>query len=544
MASDIALETKIGTMLAYGWTGETREEQTTVSEHAREIVEDMQVGAIVLLSRNIADDLTLTANTYNELQALSREPLLIIADQEGGMVARFVDGVTVMPSNMSLGATGDPGLGYRAASAVASELRAIGVNFNFAPCVDVNNNPDNPIIGTRSYGESPENVVEFASQAIRGFQDQGVIACAKHFPGHGDTSVDSHIALPAVPYARERLEAVELKPFVGAIAAGVSSMMTTHIMFPAFDPDLPATISHRIITGLLRDQLGYDGVVVTDCMEMKALADNWGTVEACLMAIEAGVDLLLVCHTRATQAQVREAIVKAVKDGRISEDRIDQSVRRIRALKAKYSLNSRRTTDPAALAGILRSPANLAVQREVAERSVTLVKNEDSILPLKLDSEDTVLVMGLHHSVPALGEAVGALWAKTSVLHIQGGDDDEIIASAVEAASAADVIIVPTCPLEPWRSPVNQELQARMVKSISELGKRLVVVAVREPYDLRRFPQVRTYVCSYGYRGASLEAAAALIFGKIEPKGTLPVTIPEDAPEEVDTRRSDLPEYF
>ena len=522
----MTLEHKIGAMLVYGWSGENRDEQTTVNSHAREIVQDMHVGGIVLLGRNIADDLTSTVNTLNELQSISREPLLMIADQEGGMVARFTDGVTLFPSNMALGATRAPHLAYKAAAATAEELKALGVNYNFAPCVDINNNPANPIVGTRSYGDSPEKVAGLAAWAIRGYQDNGVIACAKHFPGHGDTAVDSHLALPSVPYPRERLDEVELRPFRAAITASVSTIMTTHIMFPALDTERPSTLSHTIITGLLRNELGYDGVIVTDCLEMKAVADNFGTAEAAVMAIEAGVDLVLICHTLDTQREAREAILKAVVDGRITESRLDESVARIAALKESYSLQSRRFADPEALGSVLRRQDHLTLQRTIAERSVTLMKNENAIIPLDMQEDNKVLVIGLHSSVAALGEAVRAYRAKVGAVSIEGGDEEDAIETALGAASKADVIIVPTCPNEPWKAPTDQALQARLVRSLAGLGKKLIVVAVREPYDIGQFPEVGTYICAYGYRGGSLEAAAALIFGQIEPRGALPVTIP------------------
>ncbi len=217
----MTLERKIGAMLMLGWEGDNPTADTTVCDKNREIVQDMEAGGIILMGRNVRhDDLTVTVNTINELQALAREPLLVNVDQEGGMVARFQDGVTVMPSAMTLGATRRPDLAYKACRACAEELTALGINYNFAPSVDVNNNPDNPIIGTRSYGESPDLVAEFGAQAIRGFQDAGLIACAKHFPGHGDTAVDSHLALPSVPYPRERLEEIELKPFQGSDRGG------------------------------------------------------------------------------------------------------------------------------------------------------------------------------------------------------------------------------------------------------------------------------------------------------------------------------------
>jgi len=538
----MTLEQKIGAMLAYGWAGEG---ETGVNAHAQEIVEQMQVGGVALLGRNVSDDLRQTAETLNELQSISREPLFVIGDQEGGMVARFVDGVTVFPSNMALGATGTPHFAYKAAAATAREMAAIGANYNFAPCVDVNNNPDNPIIGTRSYGESAEKVAGLATWAIKGYQDNGVIACAKHFPGHGDTAVDTHLALPSVPYPRERLDEVELKPFKAAITAGVASIMTTHIMFPAIDPERPSTLSRKIITGLLREELEFEGVVVTDCMEMKAIADNFGTPEAAVMAIEAGVDLVLVCHTLSVQREAREAIIKAVRDGRISESRLDHSVARIRALKERYSLGSRRRVDPAALASILRRPEHLALQKTIAERSVTLVRGEEGIIPLKLTPEERVLVIGLHPTVEPLYEAVKEYHENAGLMRIEGGDAEDALESALEAAAHADALIVPTCPKEPWRAPVNQELQTRLVKSLAGLGGRLIVVAVREPYDLRQFPEVRTYICTYGYRGGSLEAAAELIFGKIEPRGTLPVTIPEETRQvHEESAGSGAPRYF
>ena len=522
----MTIEQKVGAMLMLGWEGDNPTDDTTVCAKAREIVRDMEIGGIILMGRNVRhDDLTVTVNTINELQALSREPLLVNVDQEGGMVARFQDGVTVMPSAMTLGATRHPDLAYKACQACAEELIALGVNYNFAPSVDVNNNPDNPIIGTRSYGESPDLVCEFGAQAIRGFQDAGVVACAKNFPGHGDTAVDSHLALPSVPYPRERLEAMELKPFRAAIAAGVSSIMTTHIMFPALDPDLPSTLSRKIITGLLREEMGYGGVLVTDSMEMKGIANNWSVPEASVMAIEAGVDLILIPHTHATMRESREAIIRAVKDGRIPESRLDESVARITAMKRGYDLGKRRFADPNALGRLLRTPEHLAIQREIAELGVTLVRNDSSAIPLKLSAGEKLLVVGMHATVPRLASALATHWGNVESLELTG-ERDEAMKQAMAAAADASVIVMPTCPVEPWKQATDQALQTDVVKALNALDRKLIVVAVRNPYDLRQFPEVGAYVCTYGYREGSLEAAAALISGKIEPRGVLPVTIP------------------
>ncbi len=549
----MTLQQKIGQMLVFGWTGKTKEEETTVNDHAREIVQEMEVGGVVLLGRNVADDLAVTAATLSELQMLSREPLFVIADQEGGMVARFVEGVTVFPSNMALGATRDVSLAYKAAAVTAKELLAIGVNYNFAPCVDVNNNPNNPIIGTRSYGESPELCARFAEQAVRGYQENGIIACAKHFPGHGDTAADSHLTLPTIPHDKERLNSVELIPFKKAIKAGVGSIMTTHILFPALDSDRPSTLSPRIISGLLREELGFDGVVVTDCMEMKAIADNWGTPEAAVMAIEAGVDLVLVCHTRSIQRETREAILRAVVDGRISESRLDESIRRIRALKDRFRLNECRRkgwqifdTSRSDLRGqnssrdkrwcylrkILRHPDHLAVQREIAERSVTVVRNDGTIPTSK---NDKILVVGLHSTVEPLAKALREHTFDVELLKLENEEGEAGVARAVEAAEHADVVVVPICPPEPWRLPVNQELQGRLVEAlaISSSGDHsrysIVLIAVREPYILGQFVGIGTQICTYGYREGMLEAVAAVMFGKAKPTGVLPVSIPEAA---------------
>ncbi|MDH7600948.1 MAG: glycoside hydrolase family 3 N-terminal domain-containing protein [Armatimonadota bacterium] len=539
--SDMTIEQKVGAMLAFGWAGE---EPTLVNDHARELLEEMQVGSIVLLGRNVSPDLRQTAETINELQSLSSEPLFIIADQEGGMVARFVEGVTVFPSNMALGATGDPTLAYKAASATARELGAMGVNFNFAPCADVNNNPDNPIIGTRSYGESADKVAEFTASAITGYQRSGMIACAKHFPGHGDTAVDSHLALPSVPYPRERLDAVELKPFRAAIEAGVGSIMTAHILFPALDSSLPSTLSPRVVTGLLREELGYEGVVVTDCMEMKAIADNFGTPEAAVMAIEAGVDLVLVSHTLSTQRETREAILRAVKDGRISERRIDESVSRIVALKKRFSLAARRQVDPSKIKLVLRCPKHIALQQEIAEKAVTLVRNEEKLIPLRLHDSERVVITGLHPTVEPLSEAVRHRHANTLALRVDSSQGQAAIREVLDCSSNCGAVIVATCPREPWRQPIDLELQNRLIKDLVSAGRKIIAVAVREPYDIRNFPEVKTYICTYGYRGGMLEAAAKLIFGEIEPQGKLPVTIPESATSKVEQPLSEIPEYF
>src|SRR5690606_667232 len=256
------------------------------------------VGGVILFARNIRDPVQV-ANLTRSLQQLAqssgaRIPLFIATDQEGGIVARLRSPAAVMPGAMALGAASSPELAYEAGRSTARQLLAVGINMNFAPVVDVNNNPANPVIGVRSFGEDPELVAELGAAFIRGQQEEGVISTAKHFPGHGDTDTDSHIALPRADHPRVRLDQVELVPFRAAIAAGVDAIMTAHVTFPSIDPTpgLPATLSHRVLTGLLREELGHEGLIVTDAMEMQAITANFGIAEAAVRAVEAVGDMV------------------------------------------------------------------------------------------------------------------------------------------------------------------------------------------------------------------------------------------------------------
>jgi beta-N-acetylhexosaminidase len=518
--SRLTTRQKIGQLLILGWQGETDEDNVTVSEHARLLVEDFEVGGVVLLGRNIGAP-EQTARTMNELQERSKIPVFIIADQEGGMVARLrAPAYVVFPSNMALGATGDPEYAYKAARATAEQLLATGINFDFAPCVDVNNNPLNPIIGTRSYGDNPEIVSRFAQAAIRGFHDGGVPTSVKHFPGHGDTSVDSHLALPVVDFPMERLEAMELVPFLAAIEAGVASIMTTHIIFPALDPELPATMSPRILTGLLREKMGWQGLIVTDCLEMDGVAVKWGTAKAALAALKAGADCPLICHTLSRQQEAHALISAAVESGELPMERVDQSVRRVLELKERFGLlEPAKLADPAKTASVAGAPEYRALALEIARKAVTVIKNERGILPARVEPGSKVLVVSTHRALPDLTEAIRRIHPNTDSLAV------DTSTPAIEPGSDVRLIIAATCPNEPWTAGTDQEGQARMVKQLNSLGLPLVVLAIREPYDIRRFPEVETYLCSFGYREESLQAAAEVILGVTQPTGQLPVRL-------------------
>lgn len=338
--ADLSLAEKIGQMLCLGWGGEGA--YLAVNDQARDCVAGLKAGGMIVMGRNVQSPGEETINAaavktmLADLQNLApRIPLLIGTDQEGGRVARFGKSpFTRMPTAKAIGLTEDTELARAAARATGKELAAVGVNWNFAPDADVNSNPLNPVIGDRSFGDSPAVVGAMTAAQIKGYAEGGVLSCAKHFPGHGDTHLDSHLALPTVDVSLAELETRELVPFRAAIAAGAASLMTAHILFPRLDPSgVPATLSSVILTDLLRDTLGFTGLVVTDCLQMKAVADHWGTPRAAVLAAKAGADMLLVCHTWEQQKATYEALMAAAEAGELPPARIDEAVGRILAVK-------------------------------------------------------------------------------------------------------------------------------------------------------------------------------------------------------------------
>jgi beta-N-acetylhexosaminidase len=313
-----------------------------VSADARRLIRDFGVGSVILFKRNV-DSPEQVAELVRELQSVARDashelPLLVAVDQEGGRVARMREPWTVWPPMRAVGRLGSEEHARRVGEALALELKACGIRLDFAPVVDVDTNPKNPVIGDRSFGDDPELVGRMAAAMIGGLQNAGVAACAKHFPGHGDTDVDSHLDLPAVDHPRSRLEDVELRPFRRAIAARVATIMTAHVLVRELDDKLPATLSPRIVQGLLREELGYGGVIVSDDLEMKAVAKHWGPGEAAVLAAQAGCDILPVCITHDAQVLALEALVRAQESGEIGFAATDDALARVRRLKQAYLL--------------------------------------------------------------------------------------------------------------------------------------------------------------------------------------------------------------
>ena len=321
---------KIGQLFMVGFMG------TTVTSDLASFIKEYKPGGVILFSRNL-ESVEQIVELTNDLQRCSpQSPLLISIDQEGGRVSRLPKGFTIFPPCELIGRCNSGELAYAVAATTAKELRAVGINMNMAPVLDVNSNPDNPVIGDRAFGSVSDVVSEMALVTAAGLQDNKVVACGKHFPGHGDTNADSHKELPVVEASRERLETVELPPFRRAAAAGIETMMTAHVLYKALDDRLPATLSPDIITHLLREQMQYDGVVLTDDLEMHAIVDHYGLGDAAVRAFLAGCDVLLICKDRDREIAAFESVEKAVASGTIATKRLDQSVTRIQGVKQRY----------------------------------------------------------------------------------------------------------------------------------------------------------------------------------------------------------------
>lgn len=469
----------------------------------------------------------LTSSLQRLAQDLELPPLLIAADQEGGQLMAVGDG-TPLPGNMALGATRSRELARKAGEVLGRELSALGINVNYAPCADVNINPKNPVVGTRSFGEDPHLVAELTAAMIEGIQSQGVAATVKHFPGHGDTASDSHHGPGIVPHSLDRLHAVELPPFIAALKADAKLVMTAHLGIPAIDgPNAPpATLSPNIINGLLRRDLGFDGVVVTDALDMRAIRQGELLREDALRAAKAGADLLLVTSDPKDQARVYEALIHGVQTGRLTVDELQASVARIARLKKWLSEHAARPN-----LDVIRSSAHMKVADEIAERSITLVRDNASLLPLRLADDERLAVViptpqdltpadTSSHVHPKLADFVREHHAQTDEFKISFAPDERETSSLLERLREYDLIVAGTI------NAHAEEKQAEFIRQVLRIGKPAVIVAMRLPYDLAAFPQAPTFVCTYSILEPSMRAAARALFGVGEMKGVLPVSIP------------------
>ncbi len=531
----MSVEEKIGQLLFTTYHGSFTAKDAPAYQQILHDVNDLHVGGFIVTTHGsplgiVKSQAYPTAALINQMQAKSKLPLLVGADFERGTAMRLDEG-TSFPTAMAVAAGGDSKDAYTMGKITALEARAVGVQWVYAPDADVNNNPGNPIINTRSFGEDPARVAEFVSAFVRGIEENGALATAKHFPGHGDTAADSHIDLPVIHADRERLEHLELVPFRAAIAAGVSTVMTGHLSIPAFEPDsnTPATLSSNILTGLLRKELGFEGLVVTDAMDMGGITVRYAPGEAAVRAVAAGADALLMPPV---PDAAFESLQAAVKSGRISKARLDGSVRRILQAKARLGLNQKRLVDLNAINQKFGSVAWQKEAQEISDRGVTLLRDTPHRLPLDGTKALRALLLALYADPePYPGEdlerelrsrfdSVTTLRADTrfvnaSILKLPPPDsyDVAILALFVRVSDRKGNVDVPT-------------EQAALAEQLYKSGKPVITVAFGSPYLIERFPKAETWLAAFGISDVAQISVARALFGEIPVRGHLPVTVP------------------
>ncbi|SDP64946.1 beta-N-acetylhexosaminidase [Pedococcus dokdonensis] len=454
-----------------------------------------------------------------------RIPLQVATDQEQGVVTRIGPPATQFPGSMALGAGRSTADARTAAAITGQELKAMGVNTNFAPDSDVNVNALNPVIGTRSFSSDPSLAASMVGAQVQGYQDDADISSsAKHFPGHGDTATDSHVAFPIITHTRQEWEQVDAPPFKSAIAHGIDMIMTAHLNFPALDDSGdPATLSKPIMTGLLRGELGYKGVIITDSLAMQGVRDLYGDAEVAVRALDAGVDQLLMTPA---MDDAYAAVLGAVRSGRISRADLDAKVRRVLELKVRRGLVAHPYVDADALDQVVGTPQHLATADAITDRTTTLVKNDTATLPMAVSGKK-VLVTGYGvATTQTLADGLAAEGAATTVKQTGSAPSDTAVAEAVAAAEGKDAVVVTT--MKAWDKAVTDPNggQQNLVKALLATGKPVVVVATRDPYDIAYFADAPTYLATYSYSPVAIQSVARVITGAVRPTGKLPVDIP------------------
>ena len=484
---------------------------------------------------------TEVAAKLNALQSMSQVPLLVGADLEAGagfrarggyFVPNAIDlgGAILFPPEMAVGATRDTTLAYEQGRLTAIEGRALGIHIAYAPVLDVNNNPDNPVINTRSYGEDPQLDARLGVAFIHGVQDHGMIATGKHFPGHGDTGTNSHLALPVVTVSRSRLDTVELVPFRAAVNGGVGAIMSFHGAMPALDSsNVPGTLSPKVLTGLLRGEMGFKGMIISDAMDMRGVLDQYGSDEAVKRAIAAGIDVLI---QPLDVSQAIDAVVAGVREGRYTEARLDSSVRRVLETKRRLGLAQRKLVDLNALRFLVGDSSNLQIARRVAEKSITLVRDSLRMVPITSGAAKVLSITLARRADLGAGNAFNAE-LRTGLPNLRtefmATEDASLnFPRLIAAADSADVTIVGSYVGQNWDAVSASAPQAfaSFVQTLVQRGRKPIVVAFGNPYLLQQLPSIGTYLVAWGGFPVSQTAAARAILGSSAISGHLPISIP------------------
>ncbi|MDD5361226.1 MAG: glycoside hydrolase family 3 N-terminal domain-containing protein [Ignavibacteria bacterium] len=528
----MTLHEKIAQMIVTYSDGYYLDENDKEFLRLQNLIVNEKIGGVIFFKGKALEE----ARLINKLQSLSETPLLISQDFERGTAMRLEDG-SIYPSNMSLGATRNPDLAYKMGFRIAKECRALGVHQNYSPVMDVNNNPKNPIINVRSFGEDPKLVSEMGLNMIKGLQEGGVIATAKHFPGHGDTDIDTHNDLPVIKYDMKRLNQIELVPFKSAIENGVKSVMIAHISFPELDktPNVPSSMSQAVVKGLLIDQLNFQGLIVTDALNMAGITKYFSGEQVGVACAEAGIDLILMPQG---ESKVIDAIEKAVNTGKITEERIDRSVTKILEAKEWLKLNENKLTDESKVMSTVNSEAAQVLSQQIADESITLVRNEDMLpLPKKPTNDKCVILSMYYGSEPENTQYFYEEFTKktgdifNNVVKTKSINGDIIsLEAAFKQMDDFDYYIIPLFIKVKMKSGTvgMNESQADYVNFLTYNGKKVIVISFGNPYLMDNFPEVPAYICAYSDCKPSINAAIKSLVGEIKPKGKLPVTINEN----------------
>lgn len=509
---EMTVRQMLGQKLVFGFHG------TELSEEFKQLIREYKIGNVILFLRNVksADQLR---RLCSEIQSLILEvtgyPAFIVIDQEGGMVSRLPPDAVTVPGAMALSASNDPENARKAAEITIRQLRGLGVNFNMAPVLDVNTNPANPVIGVRSTGDDPEKVALYGEAAVKAYENTGVFCCGKHFPGHGDTSVDSHLGLPRVDKTLEALEQAELIPFRRCIAAGIPAIMSSHILFPNIEKEnIPGTMSRTIITDLLKNRLGFQGLVFSDCLEMNAIQKYYGTAKGTVAAIQAGVDLAEISSTIDLMWEAARAVNEAAEQGAFDMAEIRASVEKILAVKKRLAVQP----EPA----LCNLPEDRSTVQAILRQAITAVEGT-----APLADENTFFCGCEDYRASLIGNPnpnslpfplhMAAAFGGTGRIVAKDPEEAEIRAVAQEAAQH-DRIILGTCNAHLFRG------QLALAQALAATGRELTVVALRNPYDIPLLPDCQCKIAAYDYSIPSLKALEAVFRGG-EMTGVLPVKL-------------------
>jgi len=514
----LSLEEKIGQMLVVGFEG------LEPPQYILDWLAEGRIGGVILFARNVAGPAQLAALTQ-ACHAAAARPLLIAIDQEGGVVARLRGEFTESPGAMALGAADSEDLAEEVAAVLGAEMRALGINWNLAPALDLTHNIHNPSVGVRSLGVDPARVARLGVAQVRGFQKAGVAATAKHFPGKANTPIDPHVSLPVIDGPLDDLWETDLVPFRAASEAGIAAIMITHVQFTALEPRYPSTLSPRIIDGLLRRDIGYTGLITTDCMEMKAVTNAYGPGESAVLAALAGASTILFSHTRAYQEAAHDALVDAARSGRLPEEMIARAVSEVTAMKERFA-----TSTPPPVLDRIRHPDHLAITARAARAGVVAMPGEGDWAPLDaargqavglvefasaLDSE--ALESGGHTGLATLFAA--SLPALRSVALDPSSASAEGLAQAHRLAAESDVLIVAT------RNAHLYPAQCDAAQALIGAGRRVILLCLRNPYDAGVLSGMAATLFTCGDSAPSLQAAVDALLGRFVPAGRLPVPL-------------------